>query len=128
MSKIKTIYIAGAITPYPDRNPVEDYWDNIRRGIHESLMVVEAGFYPFCPFLDFLFYLMPPNSIKVSEKLLKKLDFPWLERCDALLVLSKYRKSQGTKDEIARARELKIPVFYSLDDLIAYTEDTKNET
>jgi len=123
MDKIKKVYVAGAISPYPSEHPVEGYWENIRRGIQESLIVAEAGFYPYCPFLDFLFYLMQPNGIKVTEKLLKRLDYPWLESSDAVLVLSKYRKSEGTKAEIARARELAIPVFYSLDDLISSEED-----
>ena len=123
MSKIKRIYVAGAIRPYATEHPVEGYWSNIRRGIRAALEVLEAGFYPYCPFLDYSYYIFEPvNGLKVTEKLLKGQDFPWLEICDAVLVLPRYRKSEGTKAEIERARECKIPVFYNLDDLINHAE------
>jgi len=50
----------------------------------------------------------------------------WLRKCDAILVLSRYRKSEGTLAEIAEAREQKIPIFYSLEDLIDCDEDNNS--
>jgi len=129
--KICKVYIAGAICPYDSEHPVEGYWQNIVRGVLASLEVLEAGggkIYPYCPFLDFVYYIVGiPHGIKVNERLLKEQDFPWLEVCDALLVLPRYRKSKGVKEEIEKAREFNIPVFYNLDDLIKYAEEEKKE-
>ena len=125
---ISRVYVAGAISPYPTDPPVEGYWENIKRGVVETKRVIQAGFFPFCPFLDFLFYLTEdPEDFKMTESLMKRLDFPWLEACDAVLVLKKYRKSEGTKAEIKRAKELRIPVFYSLESLIEYAEVENGE-
>jgi hypothetical protein len=35
-----------------------------------------------------------------------------LERCDALLLLPSWKKSDGTRDEKLRAIEKRIPIFY----------------
>jgi hypothetical protein len=35
-----------------------------------------------------------------------------------MLVLPGWRNSRGTLDEIEKAKEFKIPIFYSLEDLI----------
>jgi len=50
--------------------------------------------------------------------MIKDLSMAWLDVSDAVLVLPKYRKSGGTNLEIARAKELGIPVFYSIEDII----------
>ena len=51
----------------------------------------------------------------------------WLEKCDAILVMPKYRKSEGTKAEIERAKELDMPIFYRLEDLEDYEEANGNK-
>ena len=121
--KINLVYCAGAISPYPTDPPVEGYWENIKRGMYEAKRVIQAGFFPYVPFLDFTYYLSPdPPEFKMTESLMKRLDLPWLAVCDAVLVLKKYRKSEGTKAEIAKAKELGIPVFYSLEALVEFDE------
>jgi len=120
---MKKIYIAGAITPYDTDPPVSGYWGNIRRGIRMGIELMFAGFTPYNLFLDFFYYPLLRNGENLTENMLKKVDFPWLESCDAVLVLSKYRKSEGTKAEITRAKEIGIPVFYSLDDLMDYDSE-----
>ena len=42
----------------------------------------------------------------------------WLEVCDVLLVLPGWEHSVGTKKEIKRAKELKIPIFYDINNLM----------
>lgn len=117
------IYVAGAITPYGSEHPVFGFLGNIARGIRASLDLLLKGFAPFCPFLDFQYWFFMRNGENITEKMIKELSMAWLEVCDAVLVLSKYRKSQGTLAEIQRARELDIPIFYSLDDLIDANEE-----
>jgi len=117
---IKTIYVAGAINPYPTERPALGFLANIHRGIRASIQLILNNYFPFCPFLDFLYFLVIQNGKNITEKMIKDVSMGWLERCDAILVLSRYRKSEGTLAEIARAKELKIPVFYSMDDLLDY--------
>ena len=126
--KIETVYVAGAISPYPTDPPVEGYWENIKRGVYAAKELIKMGYVPYCPFIDYVFYTTPdPPDFKMGENLMKRLDLTWLALCDAILVLKKYRKSEGTKAEIAFAKERSIPVFYSPESLIEYDEMENGE-
>ena len=120
---IATVYVAGAIHPYPSENPVLGFLSNIRRGQRMAKDLLLQGYSPFCPFLDFMYFLHLRDGENITVKQIKDLSMVWLEKCDAVLVLPRYRKSEGTKAEIARAKELSIPVFYSVEDLEDYNED-----
>ena len=120
---IQTLYVAGAITPYDSEHPVLGFLSNLRRGQRMGKDLLLKGFAPFCPFLDFLYFLQLEDGENITVKQIKDLSMVWLEKCDAVLVLPRYRKSEGTKAEIARAKELSIPVFYSVEDLEDYDED-----
>ena len=126
MTKIKRVYVAGTISPTrKDEHPGIQFLTNIRRGNKASLEVLLAGFTPFSPFLDFQYWFFLEEGEVITEKMIKQLSMDWLEVSDAVLVTHPYRASGGTLAEIARARELGIPVFYSLSDLI---EANDNET
>jgi len=122
MSKINAVYVAGAITPYPSEHPVIGFLSNIRRGQRMAKDLLLKGYSPFCPFLDFMYFLHLREGENITEKQIKDLSMAWLEKCEAVLVLPRYRKSMGTKAEIERAKELGIPVFYSVEDLLDYEE------
>ena len=122
----KKIYVAGAITPYPLENPVLGFLGNIKRGQRMAVKLILGGFFPFCPFLDYQLFLQLQEGENITEKMIKDLSMAWLDVSDAVLVLPKYRKSVGTKLEIARAKELNIPVFYSIEDMID-AEEENNE-
>ena len=124
---IETVYVAGAITPYPNENPVLGFLSNIRRGQRMAKDLLLKGYSPFCPFLDFMYFLHLREGENITEKQIKGLSMVWLEKCDAVLVLPRYRKSFGTKAEIERAKELGIPVFYSVEDLEDYEEANGNK-
>ena len=119
---IRRVYVAGAITPYKSEHPVFGFLKNISRGIRAAVEVVLAGFAPFCPFLDHQYWHHLRNGENITETMIKACSMAWLEVSEAVLVLPRYRKSQGTLDEIARAKELGIPVFYNLDALLDYCE------
>ena len=118
----KRVYVAGAITPYPSEHPVFGFLKNISRGIRGAVECVLAGFAPFCPFLDHQYWSHLRNGENITEDIIKECSMAWLEVSEAVLVLPRYRKSKGTLAEIARARELKIPVFYNLEALQDYEE------
>ena len=122
--KLIRIYVAGAITPYPSEHPVMGFLGNIKRGVRASLEVLLAGLVPFSPFLDFQYWFYLRGSENITEKMIKDLSMEWLKVSDAVLVLPKWRKSGGTKAEIATAKELGIPVFYNLEDLLDYNDET----
>jgi len=122
MKKIRRVYIAGAITPYPLEHPVLGFLGNIKRGQRMAVTTILAGFFPFCPFLDYQLFLQLREGENITEKMIKDLSMAWLDVSDAMLVLPKYRKSGGTNLEIARAKELNIPIFYSLEDITDYND------
>jgi len=87
----------------------------MRRGIQMAIEVLRAGFAPFCPWTDYHYRLM---SEGVTREMYHAQSIAWLEASDAVLVLENSEDSAGTQKEIARARELGIPVYHSLSQLI----------
>ena len=115
---MKCVYVAGA---YNGPN-VLDVLDNMRRGMHLAYGVLKAGYAPFCPWLDYQFTLIGPMTIGEYHGY----SMAWLEKADAVLVVEHgWEKSQGTLAEIARARELGIPVFFSMEDLRKWDGSTQ---
>lgn len=112
---IKIVYIAGAYSA----DNVLDVFDNMRIGMDTAAAVFDAGFSPFCPWLDYHFCLRLPKDRLSIEKFYKySMDF--LKVSDAVLVTPnpKNYKSKGTKHELACAEDLKIPIFHSIGDLL----------
>ena len=116
---MKTVYVAGSYSS-PD---VIEVFNNMRRGMEMSYRVLASGFAPFCPWLDFHFKLLDGlNVLKLQD--FYDYSLAWLEKSDMLLVLPNSGSSVGTQAEIKRAKELNIPIYYSLEDLI-YAEPVK---
>ena len=112
------VYVAG---PYNAGN-ICSCLDNMRRGMQASIDVLKAGYAPFCPWLDHHYGLMDGA---VTREMYQAQSMAWLEVSDAVLVLDGWETSSGTKAEIARAKEVGIPVFYTLDYLMTAMERTK---
>ncbi len=109
---MKRIYIAG---PYSANN-VMDVLKNIREGIKISRDVFALGYSPFCPWLDYQFVLMDMNNeLKLEDFYRYSID--WLSASDAILMTGDWQNSKGSVKELELAKELKIPVFYSIDEL-----------
>ena len=108
---MRRVYVAGA---YSAPNVI-DVLGNMRRGLRLSVEVLKAGFAPFSPWLDFQFGLI--EDVTLAEYY--RYSLAWLEVADAVLVVPQgASQSKGTQAEIARARELGIPVFGTIEDLI----------
>jgi hypothetical protein len=113
------VYVAGAISPRDGRgHPVLQFLTNIRRGLRAVNEVLLAGYQPFSPFNDFLYWFQLRDDEEITESMIKALSMGWLEECNAVLVLPDWEGSSGTLAEIMRAVELGIPVFYSMEDLL----------
>jgi hypothetical protein len=129
--------VAGA---YSDKDYLKVF-ENMRKGIQLSIKVLSLGFAPFCPWLDYHypFFGMPKLSeiqkemsglcederkqIELDEitmAALQDYSLSWLEVSDALIVREQWENSNGTKHEIECAKQLGIPVFFTLVDLVIY--------
>lgn len=119
MESRKRVYIAGAIS----HEKTVLYYDNIRRMVQVAKQASMAGFSVFVPCLDFMLHLTM-TEIESSEASHNDWYYgrsmPWLEVSDAVLVVKGWENSHGTKQEISRAVELHIPVFYDINNMISY--------
>jgi len=109
------VYVAG---PYSSDN-VLGVLSNIRKGNHVAYQLLQLGFAPFSPWLDHLFVLMDHNNDLTVEDFYEY-SMEWLRASDVVFVQGDWSKSKGTKDEIAEAEELGIPVFFDLTKLVNY--------
>lgn len=123
--KIETVYIAGLLTPRGiySKNLAIDHMINMRKMVRYSLDVFFAGFSPFVPAFDHLFWWVMKNSEVITEAQIKRYSKDWLKRCDAMVLTPNWKKSRGTLIEIKLAEELGIPVFRNLKKLIEATQD-----
>ena len=110
----KRIYIAGAMSS----SSCLQFLENLRRGIRVSAELVLNGYHPFSPFIDFQFFLALRNDEKITIEMIQAYSMAWLEVSEAVLVLPGWESSKGTVAEVARAQELGIPVYYSMEELI----------
>ena len=112
---MKVVYIAG-----PFRGP--DAWTiecNIRRAETLALEVWRAGFAVICPHTNTrFFHEAAPDSVWLEG------DIEILHRCDAVLVTPDWAMSQGAMAEVAIAQKAEIPVFHSVENLIAWRDGT----
>jgi hypothetical protein len=104
---VKFIYIASPYTK-------GDVAVNVRRNIEAADQVRAMGFIPFAPLLTHFWHLLIPHEFEFWCEY----DLAWLERCDAIVRLS--GESSGADKEVARARELGLPVFSSVEELAAH--------
>lgn len=107
----KVIYIAG---PYRGETPwmVEQ---NIRRAELASKHLWGMGVANVCPHTMGRFF----DKEIPDEHILKGMIAIML-RCDAVLVVGNWRKSQGTMAEMTRAEEHGLPVFHSIHDVVEW--------
>ena len=104
------IYIAGAISS----DNVIGVLNNLAEGQKVAAEVLRQGHSPFCPHLDFLFQFHK-QTLTVEDY--HRYSMEWLEVSDGVLVLPRSENSKGVQAEIARARELNIPVAFLSDKL-----------
>jgi hypothetical protein len=125
---MKRIYIAGAITPVGKNHPVLEYLTNKRRGIRATVEVLRRGYSVFCPFTDDDYWMVLMEGEEIPPKMIYQASLSMLEVCDGVLVIPGWEDSMGTKKEMERAREINIPVFFSLDDLDSYFREVERWT
>lgn len=122
---IKRIYVAGLLTPRGvwSKNLAIDHLINQRKMVRAALEVLLAGFDPFVPAFDHNFWWVMQEGEFITEPMIKRYSKSWLEVCDAMLLTLGWRQSLGTLAEIEKAKQLGIPIFESLEELIEATKE-----
>ena len=101
----KRIYIAGPYTK-------GDTALNVRAAILAGNKLAQAGYSPFIPHLSHFWHMLCLHPIEFWYQY----DFVWLELCDCLLRLP--GESVGSDLEVRRAKELGIPVYWSVEEAL----------
>ena len=114
---MKRIYVAG---PYSGNN-VLDVLKNIGRGEEMCADLFILGFAPYCPWHNKSFVMTHFNN-DFDVLNFYECCIAWLKVSDVMLVLSGWESSKGTLEEIKLAEDLKIPIFYSLEQLLKEVE------
>jgi Domain of unknown function (DUF4406) len=98
------IYIAG---PYSHPDPIA----NTRTAILAAEEVIKKGHVPYIPHLTLLWHIVVPHRLEFWYEY----DKVWLRFCNALLRLP--GESKGADEEVALARKLCLPLYYTLDQI-----------
>jgi len=106
--KMKRIYLAGSYSA----DNIIGVLDNIRKGQRAGAVAMMKGYAVFCPWLDYQLHFHLREGETIPKKIYQDNSMAWLEVSNEVWVLPGYENSNGTKREIARAHELKIPVKY----------------
>ena len=101
----RKVYIASPYT-------LGDVAMNVKRQIDVSNELIDLGFLPFAPLLFHFQHMVHPRS----HEQWMDVDLGWLAHCDVVLRLD--GESKGADIEVARAKELGIPVMYNLSELM----------
>lgn len=109
---MRHVYVAGSYTA-ENAAGVEA---NVTAAIDATVELLDAGLHPYTPHLSHYVHARHPRGYETWMAL----DFAWVKRCDALLRLP--GKSSGADREVALAREIGIPVFHSVRDVLVWAE------
>jgi hypothetical protein len=109
---MKRIYIAGKYSA----GDVLTVFDNMRKGMVLATQVRQLGHAPFCPWMDYQYFLMNTGE-PFSLENCYEYSLAWLEVSDAILFTPYWRESPGAVKEHEYAISKEIEVFYTLADL-----------
>jgi hypothetical protein len=110
---IPRIYIAGPYTK-------GDVAVNVRSAFEAADKLANLGFAPFVPHSTHFWHMIFPRPYRFWLKL----DRQFLPCCNAVLRLR--GKSSGADKEVALARKLRLPVFYSVQKLVQHFNRQSN--
>lgn len=99
------IFISGPYT-------LGDVAENVANAIDAATQLLDAGFYPYVPHLTHFWHLQHQRDYETWMEL----DEVWLRQCDYMLILP--GESKGVEREIEVARQLRIPCFDSIKELL----------
>jgi len=101
------VYIASPYT-------LGDVAVNVKLQLDTVDELMNKGFAPFAPLYSHFQHIAHPRPYQDWVKI----DLEWVKVCDCLLRLD--GESKGADGEVSYAKELGLPVFYSIDDMCLY--------
>ena len=103
------IYIAGPISADMEDKVLA----NCQRAVDAGIELMQKGHFPFVPHLSLWTNTRAKvkHDVEFTWEQWMKLDGAFLQSCDALLYLG---SSRGADQELARAKELGLQIFYSV--------------
>jgi len=106
------IYLAGPISADSD----EVVFANCQRAVDAGIELMRKGHFPFVPHLSLWTNTRAKVKfgIEFTWEQWMELDDAFLQCCDALLYLG---SSRGADQELERAKELGLQIFYSVDEV-----------
>lgn len=116
------VYVAG---PYACRGRCPEVGVSLvdmRKGLEACMRLLQEGWAPFCPWLDFMFELMNYGG-GLPKKWYYEYSNAFLLACDIVYVHNIRKGSTGVVDEMLLAEKHGIPVVNSLTKL----EEWKNQ-
>ena len=103
------VYVAGKMS---DPDPLQ-FLRNIAALQAWTARLRELGYAPFPVADDFADIMLTDDRVTVND--VKAASLVWLARADCVFVTPHYEQSSGVAAEIAEAKRLNIPVYYTLD-------------
>lgn len=97
---MKSIYIAGPYTSNPE--------ENVKIAIHEGDYCARLGWYPYIPHFSHYWHMEIPHEYEFWMRQ----DEYWLRKCAAFLRIK--GESAGADAEMAIAKEMGLPIYYSV--------------
>lgn len=116
------VYVAGALSTSitdgnrSDSKVVTDYIQNVHDMCMVAARLTKKGYAPYVPGIDFLLGVVAGN-FELEDY--RDTGMAFLEVCEAVLAIS---DSYGVREEVKRAEELMIPVFYNEKELDEFRE------
>ena len=109
--KALKIYVAGPYSAATAAGLIE----NTNRAVEAGLKLFKKGHFPFVPHLThYVDLLAQQKGIPMAWEEYLMWDKPWLEDCDAVLLLA---PSRGALLELEHAKRLGLRIFNNLDEI-----------
>ena len=130
MTTPRTIYVAGPMTPKGHRadapNPAIEYLMNLKDMIDTANALIDKGYAPYCPALDFSYFLARHGK-PISEARIKAVSMAFLEACDCACFIPRWESSVGANEEYGRAIELEMPLFFGVENVPDLSGEVEDE-
>src|SRR3990167_3743120 len=89
---------------------------NMRAGMKAAVEILVNGHVPFCPWLDYQFWLILPDGMEIPMEAIKAYSMEWLRVSEAIVMLPGWEGSSGSKAELAEAQRLGLKVYMNIDE------------
>lgn len=109
MHKGILVYISGPMTA-KNGHTIEE---NTAQGLQYFLMLTKLGIPSFCPHLNAGF----PECFMISWDIWLDYDLAVIDRCTHMLMLPRWKESDGAIKEKDYAESIELPILYSITEL-----------